>query len=617
MFGGYMRKILIVNLSDGTLTVEEPDEQFYRRFLGGYGIGARFIYSNQRAHVDPLGPESILGFATGPLTGTPALIASRYTVMGKSPLTQTWGDANAGGYFGPMLKFAGYDAVFFTGIADAPVYLFIDNGKAELRDATTIWGKDTKQTETMLKTELGSDVPVTCIGPAGEKRSLISCIINDGGRAAGRSGLGAVMGSKRLKAIALKGNMSIPLADENETLRLRKQYLEKMSGLLVDLFQDYGTCAMMKDAVKSGDAPVKNWGGDAVDFPNAQKISDENVIRYQVQKYGCYGCPLRCGGRVKVDKGPYKSEGRKPEFETIGAFGPLCLNDNIESIIKANEICNRYGLDTVSTGGTIAFAIECYEQGIITQSDTDGIELTWGNHEAIITMTGKIARREGFGDVLADGVKKAAERIGRGAEQYAIHVQGQELPMHHPKQTPGYATTYKIDSTPGRHTQGGAANAEGFAPEGMDLPEVEKHIYSGKGEIHKKMSNFIHAVNCAGLCLFGITCIDVNSIPQFIHAAVGWEYTMDEFIEVGERVANIRHAFNLREGLNPLEFKIPKRVLSKSHQFADVVGGEIDVNVQVQDYLTAMEWDAQTGKPSKKKLMELGLIDIAEDLWGK
>ena len=614
-FGGYMRKILIVNLATREFTIEEPDEQFYRHFLGGYGIGARFIYSHQKPHIDPLGSESILGFATGPLTGTPALIASRYTVMGKSPLTGTWGDANAGGYFGPTLKFAGYDAIFFFGISEKPVYLFIDNGKAELRDATKVWGKETRETEAILKAELGKDVPVTCIGPAGEKCSLISCIINDGGRAAGRSGLGAVMGSKKLKAIALRGNLSIPLADREETLRLRKKYLSGMSGLLVDIFQDYGTCGIMKDAVDSGDAPIKNWGGDGkTDFPNAAKISDENVIRYQVRKYGCYGCPLQCGGRVKVEKGPYKSEGRKPEFETLGAFGPLCLNDNIESIIKANEICDRYGVDTVSTGSTIAFAIECYDKGIITKKDTDGIELTWGNHEAIIELTEKIAKREGFGEVLADGVKKAAERIGNGAEEYAIHVQGQELPMHHPKKTPGYATTYKIDSTPGRHTQGGAANAEGFSPEGMELPEMKEHTYSGKGEIHKKMSNFIHSVNCAGLCLFGITCIDVNSIPQFIHSVVGWECTMDEFIEMGERIANIRHAFNLREGLNPLEFKIPKRVITKSQQFSDVVGGEVDVDVQVSDYLKAMEWDAQTGKPSKQRLIQLGLTDIADEI---
>jgi len=614
MLGGYMKKILLVNLSTGEFTVEEPEEQFYRQFLGGYGIGSRFIYSHQKPHVDPLGTDNILGFAVGPLTGTPALIASRYTVMGKSPLTGTWGDANAGGYFGPKLKFAGYDAIFFFGISERPVYLFIDNGKPELRDAAKVWGKDTRETEATLKAELGDDVPVTCIGPAGEKRSLIACIINDGGRAAGRSGLGAVMGSKKLKAIALQGNLSVPIADRKETLRLRKQYIEGMSGLLVDLFKDYGTCAIMKDAVDSGDAPVKNWGGDGkTDFPTAEKISDENVIRYQVRKYGCYGCPLRCGGRVKVEKGPYKSEGRKPEFETLGAFGPLCLNDNIESIIKANEICDRYGLDTVSTGSAVAFAIECYDKGIITKEDTDGLELTWGNHEAIIKLTEKIAKREGFGEVLADGVKKAAERIGGGAEEYAIHVQGQELPMHHPKKTPGYATTYKIDSTPGRHTQGGTANVEGFPPEGMELPENDS--YNGKGEIHKKMSNFIHAVNCAGLCLFGITCIDVNSIPEFIRSVVGWECTMDELIEIGERIANIRHAFNLREGLNPLEFKIPKRVISQSQQFADVVGGEIDVDVQVNDYLKAMEWDTETGKPSKQRLIQLGLVDIADDFW--
>ncbi len=611
MYGGYVKKILFINLSTGELQVEEPGEEFYRDFLGGYGIGARIIYNHQQPKVAPLNADNILGFATGPLTGTPALIASRYTVMGKSPLTGTWGDANSGGFFGPILKFANYDGLFFTGVSEEPVYLLIDKGKAELKNASEIWGKETRQTQEFLKVKYGRNISIACIGPAGEKRSLISCIMNDGGRAAGRSGMGALMGAKKLKAVVVKGNMRIPVADVEETSRLRKKYLGELSGLVVDVFRDYGSSGLAQDYIASGEAPVKNWRGDGLeDFPNAAAISDESVIRYQVQATGCYGCPLKCGGRVKIENGPYKSESRKPEFQTIGAFGPLCLNDNIESIIKANDICNRYGIDTVSTGSTIAFALECYENNMITKEDADGLELTWGNHEAITKLTEKIAKREGVGDILADGVKKAAERIGKDAEQFAMHVQGQELPMHSPKRSPGYATTYKIDATPARHTQGGTAYESSIRLE--DNPQLTS---ANRGEIHKKMSNFIHVINCAGLCLFGIMCINANAVAEFITSIVGWEYTMDELLKTGERIANIRHAFNLREGLNPLDFNIPKRVLKKREKFADIVGGEIDADTQIHEYLKAMDWDVQTTKPSRKKLVELGLDDVAGDVW--
>jgi len=613
MYGGYVKKILFVNLSTGELQTEESSEEFYRNFLGGYGVGARIIYTRQKPKIDPLGADNILGFATGPLTGTPALIASRYTVMGKSPLTNTWGDSNSGGFFGPILKFAGYDGLFFTGVSAKPVYLFVNNGKAELKEAEEIWGKETGQTQEFLKSKHGRNISIACVGPAGEKRSLISCIMNDEGRAAGRSGMGAVMGAKRLKAIVVKGNMRVPVADGEEVLRLRQKYLDELSGLVVDVFREYGSSGMAQDYIASGDAPVKNWRGEGLeDFPNAAAISDESVIRYQSQATGCYGCPLKCGGRVKVEEGPYKSESRKPEFQTIGAFGPLLLNDNIESIIKANEICNRYGIDTVSAGATVAFALECYENGIITKEDADALKLTWGNHEAIIKLTEKIATREGFGDVLADGVKKAAERIGKGAEEFAMHVQGQEIPMHSPKRSSGYATTYKIDATPARHTQGGTAYENSIR-----LEDNLRLNSANRGEIHKKMSNFIHVINCAGLCLFGIMCIDANAVPEFMKSVVGWDCSMDELLKTGERIANIRHAFNLREGLNPLDFNIPKRVLKKREKFADIVGGEVDVDTQVHEYLKAMDWDVQTTKPSREKLMELGLEDVACDFYSR
>jgi aldehyde:ferredoxin oxidoreductase len=606
MAGGYTGKILFVDLSDGKITEESLGEELCREFIGGYGIGAKIIYDRQKPGVDALGPNNTLGFVTGPLTGTPALVGARYVVVGKSPLTGTWGDANCGGSFGPALKFAGYDAVFFIGTSEKPVYLIITEGQAELNDATKLWGKDTNETEDLLKDELGEEAEVSCIGPAGEKLALISGVITAKGRAAARSGLGAVMGSKKLKAVVVRGNKEVPLADERKVKELRRKYLRSMSGPRVELLRQYGTCGNTAAAVISGDSPIKNWGGTAsLDFPNAEAISDDNVIKYEQRKFACWRCPLACGGYVKVMEGAYTVEGHKPEYETLAAFGTMCLNDNVESIIKLNDVCNRYGLDTMSTGATIAFAIECYENGLITREDTDGIELRWGNAEAIVAMTEQLARREGLGDILADGVRVAAEKIGKGAEKYAIHIQGQEAPFHDPKFFPGFALAYQLAATPARHTQCG----ESLKPPGITIP------FENRGELQKRYDSLMHIVNAAGLCELAYTRVDAHSIPDFIGAVTGWDFTLEDCFMAGERIATIRHAFNLREGLNPLKFKVPGRVIGyPALGIGNVAGPTVDIETQNREYLEAMDWDLTTTVPSARKLAELGLEDVAHDL---
>src|SRR4030043_1381039 len=406
MARGYMGKILFVDLSRNKLRDEALDEKLARQFIGGYGIGARILLSGQKAGVAPLGPDNILGILSGPFTGTPAVSGTRFTVVAKSPLTGGWGDANSGGYFGAFMKFAGYDALFFTGISTKPVYLFINNGRAELRDAAHIWGKDTYQTEEVLKSDLGKDVEVACIGPSGGNLSLIAAIMNRGRKAA-RSGLGAVMGSKKLKAVAVKGNMKVPLADEQRTKELRKKYLAELGGHIVWL-KPFGTPFLVDIGVLSGDSPVKNWAGvGVIDFPDFQPLAKEAVIERTLKKFACYQCPIGGGGHMRAGTGEYKyAEGtRRPEYETTAMFGTNCLNNNLESVIKAGDFCDRIGLDTISAGAAIALAIECYEKGLITKEETDGIEMTWGNHKAIVAMTEKLAKREGFGDGLAEGVK--------------------------------------------------------------------------------------------------------------------------------------------------------------------------------------------------------------------
>ena len=617
MARGYMGKMLMVDLSRKELKDEVLDEKLSRDFIGGYGIGARILFSRQKAGVDPLGPDNILGILSGPFSGTPALSGTRHTVVGKSPLTGGWGDANSGGYFGSHMKFAGYDAMFFTGISKKPVYLFISNGKAELRDAAHLWGKDTYQTEDMLKSELGKDVEVACIGQSGENLSLISAIINKG-RTAARSGLGAVMGAKRLKAVVVKGNMKVPLADEQRTKELRRKYLGELGGHIVWL-KPLGTPFLVDIGVQSGDSPVKNWGGvGVIDFPDFKAIAKEAVIGRQLKKFACYMCPVGCGGQMKAGTGEYKYEPgtRRPEYETIAMYGTNCLNNNIESIIKAGDICDRYGLDTISAGETIAFAIECFENGLITKKDTDGIEMTWGNHKAIVAMTEKLARRQGFGAVLADGVKVAAEKIGRGAQKYAIHIQGQELPAHDPKHAFHYTTSYRLDPTPGRHFVGSELSMAPAHPAGL-LPRFDHKSFAGRGEARKIGSNFHQAVVCTGVCLFVYWAFpSVDPIAEFMRAVTGWDVTNDELLKTGERISNLRQAFNIREGLNPLKFRVPDRVLGiPPKKEGPLAGVTIDEDTMIKEYLTAMDWDLKTAKPSKKKLLELGLEDVAKVLW--
>jgi len=296
----------------------------------------------------------------------------------------------------------------------------------------------------------------------------------------------------------------------------------------------------------------------------------------------------------------------------------MCLNESAESIIKINAMCNEYGLDTLSVGGTLAFAMECYKNGLITKDDLGGIELTWGNPAAMITILEMMAKREGFGDILADGSRVAAEKIGKGAEEYAMQVQGQELPMHGMRHAPGYATSYCMDATPGRHTQGGFAYVERFTGHitGLDFPEHDRYDYSGKGEWSAKAHNIFHILNSAGICLLGYLTIDFNSIPEFMNAIVGWEYTLDDLFRIGERIGNLRQAFNIREGLNPREFKLPDRAIGKPPlERGPIAGVTVDVETQVREYLEAMDWDVNTAKPSKRKLLDLGLDDVANDLY--
>jgi len=608
---GYMGKLLFVDLVNGMCKEEKLGEELCRDFMGGYGIGARILYERMKPRVDPLGPENMLGFMTGPLTGTPTMCSGRFVVVCKSPLTDTWGDANCGGDFGPHLKFAGFDGVFFSGASAKPVYLYIENGKPELKDASHLWGKDCLETDDILKSDHGKETSVACIGPAGEQLSRIAAVINEKGRAAGRSGVGAVMGSKKLKAIAVKGNQKVLIADEAKANQLRRKWLKELKGM-GPTFKKYGTAGITEASAMSGDSPVKNWtGAGPTDFPNAKRISDDVVIAEQERKYGCWQCPIRCGGHMKSKAGRAEVC-HKPEYETLCMAGTLCLNDDLESIIRFNDICNAYGIDTISAGVAVGFAIECYENGILNKNDT-GIELRWGDGDAVVAMTEKIAKREGIGALLADGIKRAAEKIGKGAEQYAVHAQGQEIPAHDPRFIPALSVTYRMDGTPGRHTQGGRAWIMGV--DFLADPREDKYDFSNTGELQKKATNMLHVVNSSGICLFAYVSYPTQFIPDFLTAVTGREYTLDSCLDTGERIGTMRHLFNLREGLNPLKYFMNPRAVGKPPlKEGPLANVTIDDDTMIKDYLRAMDWDLTTTKPSAEKLQKLGLSQLTKNI---
>lgn len=651
MAGAYMGKYGVIDLSTGKTEVVEPGDDFYRKYLSGYGLGAAVITDRQRAGIDPLSPESYLGFCSGLLTGTRASFSGRFMVVGKSPLTGGWGDANAGGYLSREIKRAGFDAVFFTGAAKNPVWVNITDKGVEINDATSLWGKDIVETEENLKKELNEkNVQTACIGVSGEKLSLISGIATDGGRIAARSGLGALMGSKKLKAVCFKGAREIPIADKEKINAVRKKFLadyrkskaaDRMTVKMMDtiskiiartgisipsqpslvreIWKLYGTPGVTVYSSMTGDAPIKNWDGVGyIDytFEKAKKSSAENVIRNQKRKYACQACPLACGGILDIQKGRYKgTEGHKPEYETLASFGGLLLQDDLDAIIEANELCNRAAIDTISTGGTIAFAIECFENGIIDTNDTGGLELGWGKSEPIIKLIEMMISREGFGDVLADGVKKAAEKIGKGSEKYAIHAGGQELPMHDSKLDPGYAVAYECEPTPGRHTISSYQNAGLYGVKQM-FPAAGKMIKNAKGKTAKKVNHhtagsfYMQLLNGCGICYFGAITARIPLV-DYINAATGWNMSADDYLKIGERILNIRKAFTIREGVKPIDYKVHERAIGKTPlKKGPLKGITLNMDELRKEFYDSVGWDMSTGGPTKGKLQELGIDSL-------
>lgn len=615
MIYGYSGKILYVDLSNERIESRELDPKLAWDFIGGYGIGARLLYDMIPAHANPLGPDNVLAIVAGPLTGSGAPTGTRWTVCCKSPLTKTWGDASGSGFFGAGLKSTGYDAVLINGISQEPVYLLINGEQANLHNADHLWGLDTYETDDVLKAKHGEDAQIACIGPAGEKLSLISGIVHHKGRIAARSGVGAVMGSKRLKAVVAKGKNKPIFAFPKTVEQLRRKYTRQIiSGVgSADFYRLAGTPGYIVSGVQEGDSPIRNWKGVPKDFQDVTKISAHAIFDLGRKKRSCWQCPIGCWGEVPLNNEIV----HQPEYETASAFGSNLLNSSLKGLLQCADICNRYGLDTISVGTAIAFAIECFEAGLITLSDTSGLVLRWGDEKGIVELTGQIARREGLGAMLADGTRLAAERIGKETKDYAMQISGQEVPMHDPRFEPGLGLVYIADATPARHTQ----SAQYLIGVDFDVGEYpgfgkKREKQYGRGRYMKPMSSLNHVVNTSGLCLFGYLSTTVSILPEWLTAVTGWNYSLEDVLLCGERIANIRQAFNARDGINFLEFDLPKRAYGNPPlESGPTAGFTVNIQTLLQEHLEEMDWDRETATPSKSKLEELGLWDISQDLW--
>jgi aldehyde:ferredoxin oxidoreductase len=625
MLCGYAGKILFVDLTKASITESMLPEKTYRDFIGGYGLGIRVLYEHMKGRVDPLGPDNILGFVAGALTATTVPGSGRYGVVTKSPLTGAWCESNGGGTFGPELKTAGYDAVFLTGASPHPVYLLIREGKAELKNAAHLWGKETYATEDIIHGDTGDPkLKIASIGPAGEAKSLLAGILSEKGRLAARGGIGAVMGSKKLKAMAIKGGVrKIEIADREKLKTARERFLSILkSSEFAKGLSAAGTGGALSMLVSIGDSPVKNWRLTGTEsMPKVANLDSGNMDKYKKTGYACQACPVACGAIIEQKTGPFAIPGEmhRPEYETLAALGNLLMNDNQESVIKANDICNRYAIDTISTGAAIAYAMECYENGLITKKDTDGIELTWGNSSAIVALTEKIARRQGFGAVLADGPAKAAERIGKGSEKFVMAIRGKGMAFHDPRMSPAGGTAFIADANPGHHMNSQITGMlENGAPIGSDpalcVPKMNPFSnFDKKGQMYSIGAAYHALLDDAGMCALYTVNTQPPDLAELISAVTGWDLGWGEALKAGRRVLTLRQAFNAREGIAPDQIDLPKRIKEEPLPVGTNAPPKIDFEALRKGYYEAMGWDPKTGVPSKETLAELGLGELVKD----
>jgi aldehyde:ferredoxin oxidoreductase len=622
---GYCNRILRINLTDGSHTKEPLDDGLIRKYLGGRGLALTFLLRETPPGIDPFSPENTIIFATGAITGATGPAIPRYTAVAKSPLTDGLGASEAGGFWGPELKFAGYDAVIVEGRAAEPVYLSIRDETVEIRDGRDVWGRETLEAERRIREELGDPkTRVLIIGPAGERLVRFANIGNELGHYNGRNGLGAVMGSKNLKAIAVRGTNKLSIADEEALREITREFArtfkESKQGWTL---YEYGTSATVDSLVGFGALPTDNWDTGVTDRSTELFCDRFNETILSGRK-GCYACAVRCKRVVSVKESTLTVDSRYggPEYETIAAIGSNCGIYDFNVIAKGNEMANRYGLDTISLGMTISFAMKCYQDGILTDADTGGVKLVFGSSEAFLAAVDLITKREGIGDLLAEGSFRAAESIGRDAERHLITVKKQEVPMHDPRIKTGVGIGYAVSDIGADHmvsphdpffADGKSATFLGMKILGIDEPADIFEMTKNKARNFAISGRYWRMQDCLGCCHFGFAprgAMSIERLVDMVNAITGWGVNIDELMEGGERAITLSRVYNRREGFTRDDDILPKKF---THDMKDgPYQGKLGIDEtgfyrMRSDFYEEMGWDRDTGYPTLERIRKLGI----------
>ncbi|MFH1176672.1 MAG: aldehyde ferredoxin oxidoreductase family protein [Acidobacteriota bacterium] len=613
MKGGYVGTFLEVDLSRGAIQEFTLPDEVLRKYLGGSGLAAHLFMQRRKWGVDPLGPENDLFLLSGPISGTLVPGSSRFAIAARSPLTGIWGEGSCGGTFAPILKRAGFDGLVFTGQSPTPVMLVLDNGSAELRDAAHLWGLDNYEAADRLMAEFEGKkrASVLTIGPAGEKLVRYAVVANNKRDFVGRTGMGAVMGSKRLKAIVARGDREIPIADPAGYRALCKELVKKIGeSVPAQSLKEMGTAAGLDLGMMIGDIPIRNWKVGE-DFEVSAALGGPMVSeQYLKRGVACYACPIACRREVEVPDGPYQTpKGPGPEFETTCSFGSMLHHTNLPGLIKANEWSNRYGVDTISCGCTIAWAYDCFEKGILTLADTGGIALKFGEVDGAIALLHKIARREGIGDLLAEGSREAARRLGRGSEAFTAEIKGLELPMHDPRGSHGLALAYMMSYRGACHKAHLVEAIEhGFQVyEDVGLEENYEGLSSaGKAKMVRIGEDLGVPLNSLALCEFDMWCYQFRDIVRALQVIVGWQnFTLGEYLQIGERLWLLKRCLNNLMGVTRADDRLPQKVMEPVAEGA-AAGIVPDAEMMLREYYQERGLN-HGGRPLPEVLQRAGL----------
>ncbi len=607
---GYAGRILHVNLSNGKTWTEPLKEDLAKKYVGGVGLAMRLLLDNSKPGVDPFSPDNPLVCATGPFSGTMVPTGGNgHVFASKSPETFAMGEALAHGSFGTVMKHAGYDAIIMHGKAEKPVYLWIDDASVQLMDAKHLWGKSTQETEEIIRNELNDFyIRVASIGPAGEKLVRIACIMSDRSRAAGRCGLGAVMGSKNLKAIALRGSKDIKVADQEKLLELVKIQHERMKGPASRKYRTLGTPENVLVLQKLNAMPTNNF--TRATFDDAEKVSGEYLNdRFVAKIIGCSSCAMRCEHVAVVPEGPYKGTTTRIEYEPLWSMGPNCGVGNLDAVLKGMDLSNFYGVDAISVGGIVGFAMDLYQHGLINKAQTDGLELNFGNSDAMVEMVKKISLREGFGDVLAEGVRLAAEKIGNDAQKYAVHIKGMEMTGYDIRGLKTAALGYAVSFRGADHNRHGSYGPDVSGK--VNRFKAEK----GRGKIVKNTEDMYAIIDSLIVCKFsrGTYFEGYKDLAALVRAVTGIDMSPEELERSGERINNLGRLFNVREGLSRKDDTLPWKVMNVPIPDEGVAKGSFvsqeDLDLMLDDYYECRGW-TKNGIPTVEKLGEIGMGDL-------